>query len=55
MAQGLRSVFLPESLAGREPSGSWQLGLVAAVLVAWCVVGLLLCVRTFRWQDSVDR
>jgi ABC-2 type transport system permease protein len=55
MAQGLRSVFLPDSLAAREPSGSWQLGLVAAVLAAWCVVGLLLCARTFRWQDRVDR
>ena len=55
IAQGLRSVFLPESLTSREPSGSWQLGLVAAVLLAWCVVGLLLCVRTFRWQDRVDR
>ena len=51
MAQGLRSVFLPESLAAREPSGSWDLGLVALVLVAWCVLGLLLCARTFRWQD----
>jgi ABC-2 type transport system permease protein len=51
MAQGLRSVFLPESLAVREPSGSWDLGVVALVLVAWCVLGLLLCARTFRWQD----
>jgi ABC-2 type transport system permease protein len=54
MAQGLRSVFLPEELAGREPSGSWQLGLVAAVLAAWCVVGVLLAVRTFRWRDHSD-
>jgi ABC-2 type transport system permease protein len=54
MAQGLRSVFLPDELAAREPSGSWQLGLVAAVLAAWCVVGLLLCLRTFRWQDRGD-
>jgi ABC-2 type transport system permease protein len=51
MAQGLRSVFLPESLAVREPSGTWDLGVVALVLVAWCVLGLLLCARTFRWQD----
>jgi ABC-2 type transport system permease protein len=55
MAQGLRSVFLPDSLAAREPSGSWDLGLVAAVLAGWCVVGLLLAVRTFRWQDAADR
>jgi ABC-2 type transport system permease protein len=54
MAEGLRSVFLPQELAAREPSGSWQLGTVALVLGAWCVVGLLLCVRTFRWQDRGD-
>ncbi|WP_222194164.1 ABC transporter permease [Modestobacter italicus] len=55
MAQGLRSVFLPDALAAQEPAGSWELGRVALVLAAWCVIGLLLCVRTFRWQDRVDR
>jgi ABC-2 type transport system permease protein len=54
MAQGLRSVFLPDALAAQEPAGSWELGRVALVLGAWCVVGLLLCVRTFRWQDRGD-
>jgi ABC-2 type transport system permease protein len=52
MAQGLRSVFLPDVMAAREPAGSWELGRTALVLVAWCVVGLVLCVRTFRWQDK---
>lgn len=51
MAQGLRSVFLPDALAADEPAGSWELGRVALVLAVWCVVGLLLCVKTFRWQD----
>jgi ABC-2 type transport system permease protein len=51
MAQGLRSVFLPEALAAEEPAGSWELGRVALVLVAWCVIGLVLCRLTFRWQD----
>jgi ABC-2 type transport system permease protein len=51
MAQGLRSVFLPDALAAQEPSGSWELGRVAVVLGVWCVAGLLLCVGTFRWQD----
>jgi ABC-2 type transport system permease protein len=50
MAQGLRSVFLPDVLASSEPAGSWELGRVALVLTAWCLIGLLLCVRTFRWQ-----
>jgi len=51
MAQGLRSVFLPDFLAAQEPAGSWELGRVALVLTLWCVAGLLLCVLTFRWQD----
>jgi ABC-2 type transport system permease protein len=55
MAQGLRSVFLPDFMAHQEAAGSWELGRVALVLAAWCVVGLLLCVLTFRWQDRADR
>ncbi|UOY01150.1 ABC transporter permease [Blastococcus sp. PRF04-17] len=51
MAQGLRSVFLPDELAALEPAGSWELGRVALVLGLWCAAGLLLCVSTFRWQD----
>ena len=51
MAQGLRSVFLPDSMAAAEPAGSWELGLCALVLLAWCAAGLVLCVLTFRWQD----
>ena len=52
MGQGLRSVFLPDALAAQEPAGSWELGRVALVLGVWCVVGLALCVATFRWQDK---
>ena len=51
MAQGFRSVYLPDALAADEPAGSWELGRVALVLGIWCVLGLILCVRTFRWQD----
>src|SRR5215217_4863303 len=51
MAQGLRSVFLPDALAAAEPAGSWELGRVALVLALWCLAGLALCVATFRWQD----
>ena len=51
MAQGLRSVFLPDALAAQEPAGSWELGRVALVLGVWCVAGLLLCIATFRWQE----
>ena len=51
MAQGLRSVFLPDALAADEPAGSWELDRVALVLGIWCIAGLVLCVRSFRWQD----
>jgi ABC-2 type transport system permease protein len=49
MAQGMRSVFLPESFAAQEVAGSWQLGATALVLAGWTVVGLLITLRTFRW------
>ncbi len=50
MAQGMRSVFLPESAAAMEVSGSWQLGLVALVLGGWCIAGGVLAYFFFRWQ-----
>lgn len=49
MTQGMRAVFLPDSYAAHEAAGSWELGRIALVLGAWVVVGLALCVRTFRW------
>jgi ABC-2 type transport system permease protein len=49
LAQGMRSVFLPDSFAAQEPGGSWQLPATAVVLAVWAVVGLILCTRTFRW------
>lgn len=49
IAQGMRSVFLPESFAVAEQSGSWELPVVAVVLLIWAVVGLVLTRLTFRW------
>ena len=54
IAQGMRSVFLPDGAAALEPSGSWQHGATAAVLAAWLVVGLVVGVRTFRWRRRDD-
>ncbi|MEH1101506.1 ABC transporter permease [Micromonospora sp. CPCC 205561] len=54
MCQGLRSVFLPEAFGAREPGGSFELDRVALVLVAWCVIGLVLCLTTFRWTTRRD-
>ena len=55
MCQGLRSVFLPNSLLVAEPAHSWELGKVALVLMAWIVGSLILCLRTFRWQRRGER
>jgi ABC-2 type transport system permease protein len=49
IAQGMRSVFLPDSFRAAEPSGSWEIGLIAVVLAVWLVVGLVLSRLTFRW------
>jgi ABC-2 type transport system permease protein len=54
MAQGMRSVFLPDEYATMEAAGSWQLGLVAAVLAAWTIGGLVLALTTFRWRRRDD-
>jgi ABC-2 type transport system permease protein len=54
LAQGMRSVFLPDSFASQEVAGSWQLPQTALVLVLWTVAGLLLALRTFRWLRRGD-
>ncbi|MEU8813588.1 ABC transporter permease [Actinoplanes sp. NPDC048796] len=50
MAQGFRYVFLPDAMKDQEPAGQWELGRIALVLGAWCVIGLVLCLLTFRWS-----
>ncbi|MEU4602163.1 ABC transporter permease [Kribbella sp. NPDC023972] len=49
LAQGMRSVFLPDGFEVNEPDGSWQLGLGAVVLSVWLVAGLIVAQRVFRW------
>ena len=51
MAQGMRSVFLPEHAATIEPGGAWEHGRTALVLAVWIAAGLVLCAKTFRWQS----
>jgi len=50
LAQGMRSVFLPESFATIEAGGTWDIGLVAINLTIWLIIGLCLSLVTFRWQ-----
>ena len=52
VAQGLRSVFLPDAYKFAEPGMTWQLELAAIVLVVWIVVGLGVAVLTFQWDRS---
>ncbi|BBY34403.1 transport permease protein [Mycolicibacter minnesotensis] len=51
MAQGFRSVLLPEEMAAFEPAGTWEHWRIFEVLTAWSVVGLLACLLVFRWSD----
>jgi ABC-2 type transport system permease protein len=51
MGQGFRSVFLPDTMMATEAAGSWEHGTTALVLAAWCVIGLVLSLITFRWTD----
>ena len=55
VAQGFRSVFLPDSMMSMEAAGSWELGKTALVLGAWCVIGVVLCLVTFRWTNAKER
>lgn len=54
LAQGMRSVFLPESFESAEATGSWQHGMTALVLGIWFVAGTVWAVRSFRWQRPED-
>ena len=49
LAQGMRSVFLPDAFKTLEVGHEWNLSLVALVLAGWLLVGLVLTRLTFRW------
>lgn len=55
LAQGMRSVFLPDAFAQVEARTSWEHAATAAVLAVWFTIGVVVAVRTFRWQRSDDR
>jgi ABC-2 type transport system permease protein len=55
MAQGMRSVFLPDELSSLEITGAWEHGRIALVLGAWCIGGLILCLTTFRWRGRREQ
>lgn len=49
LAQGMRSVFLPDEFALAESGGEWNLIGVALVLSVWFVSGLIATLLSFRW------
>lgn len=49
LTQAMRSVFLPESAAAIEVTGSFELGRCALVLAIWCVIAAVLALKFFRW------
>lgn len=54
MAQGMRSVFLPDQFQAQEVSGSWEHGATVLVITAYLVLGLVVGARTFRWRRRDD-
>ena len=54
MAQGTRSVFLPENFEVLEQGENWNLPGVAIAMAIWLIVGLIVTRLTFRWirKDS---
>ncbi|GHF28308.1 ABC transporter permease [Streptomyces morookaense] len=54
ICQGMRSVFLPDTFRPYEPGHSWGHGQIALALGAYAVVGLLVCLKTFRWKSRND-
>lgn len=55
LAQGMRSVFLPDGFAQAEARQSWEHPMTAVVLAAWFIVGLAVSIKTFRWQRFDDK
>ena len=52
LTQGMRSVFLPDSFALKEPGHSWEIGKIALILIVWLVIGTVLSVRSFKWSKE---
>jgi ABC-2 type transport system permease protein len=50
--QGMRSALLPDRAGAVEVAGGWEHGRTVLVLVAWVIIGTVVCVRTFRWRRS---
>ncbi|HTW09334.1 MAG TPA: ABC transporter permease [Acidimicrobiales bacterium] len=54
IAEGYRAALLPNYFQ-QVPNGGWDMGTAALVLGIWCVAGLALAARTFRWTGRGER
>jgi ABC-2 type transport system permease protein len=50
LCQGIRSVFLPDAFAKSEVVHSWETGRTLLVLTIWLILGLVISIRTFKWN-----
>jgi ABC-2 type transport system permease protein len=55
IAEGYRSALLPSYFQQVEPNHMWNYGAMALVLAIWCVLGLVLSAKTFRWTGRGER
>jgi ABC-2 type transport system permease protein len=52
LTQGMRSVFLPDAFAAKEPGHSWEIPKIALILLVWTVIGTVWARRSFKWSDK---
>ncbi len=50
LCQGIRSVFLPDAFAQSEVAHSWETGKTLIILAIWLIIGIVLSIRTFKWN-----
>ena len=55
IAEGYRSALLPSYFQQVEPNHMWDHEEMALVLFIWCVLGLVLSAKTFRWTGRGER
>lgn len=55
ISEGYASALLPSYFQQLEPGHHWDHALMAIVMAAWCVAGLALSAKTFRWTGRGER
>ena len=55
LTQGMRGVFLPESVAVIEPAGTFEVMRTAMVLGGWTIAAAILALVFFRWNTRGEQ